>query len=288
MMNTPQMNSSDRTPELLRWRPEYSETLWPEKFIERLRALEWDVIVADAYDMQTNLALDTNLLYDVASGKTHPTMWVWDWKESGVVLGSYQSVSNEIDADFAHAHGFTFGRRMSGGGAMVVEPGKTITYSIIVPETVVQGLSFIQSFAFLDHWCVLALRSLGIPATYRPINDIASPTAKIGGAAQCRRQKTLLHHTTLAYQIDEEFMFRLLRLKQPRKNAKGIPSAVKRVTPLCDFTLRGHDEIRSMLVHTFEQLFRSKLRLFTERELQRAATLVEEKFSTHEWLYRVE
>ena len=42
---------------------------------------------------------------------------------------------------------------MSGGGTMLVEPGRSITYSLYAPESVVPGLSFVESFAALDALC---------------------------------------------------------------------------------------------------------------------------------------
>lgn len=49
-------------------------------------------------------------------------------------------------------------RRISGGGAMFIEPGNTITYSLSVPDALVRGLSFADSYAYLDDW-VLGTKS---------------------------------------------------------------------------------------------------------------------------------
>ncbi|HCJ49684.1 MAG TPA: lipoate--protein ligase, partial [Microbacterium sp.] len=42
----------------------------------------------------------------------------------------------------------------------------------------VAGMTFADSYAYLDDWVLHALRSLGIEATYQPLNDIASPKGK--------------------------------------------------------------------------------------------------------------
>src|SRR5699024_11554874 len=75
-------------------------------------------------------------------------------------------------------------RRISGGGAMFMEPGNTITYSLYVPASLVDGLSFEQSYCFLDDWVLGALEAVGIKARYVPLNDIASEQGTSGGAAQ--------------------------------------------------------------------------------------------------------
>ena len=53
-----------------------------------------------------------------------------------------------------------------------------MTYSLYVPASLVAGMTFADSYAFLDDWVLQALRSLGIEATYQPLNDIASPRAR--------------------------------------------------------------------------------------------------------------
>lgn len=270
------------------WHPSFSETEWDQSLITRLDALEFDVIVERPRTAMENLALDETLLYAVAEGRRRPLFWMWDWSERAVILGSYQSVAAEFDTAVAEREDFTFARRVSGGGAMVVEPGRTITYSMLVPESVVEGLSFRQSFAFLDMWVIRALRGLGIPASYRPINDIVSPVAKIGGAAQCRRRRTVLHHVTMAHAIDGAMMWQLLRLDQPRSAEKAVASAVKKVSPLSDYTQLPQPALRERLAAAFAGMHRSRPSAVTPEEWDEARQRIAEKFATREWRYRVE
>ncbi len=273
--------------DLLPWQPEFSETVWDASLNQRLEALEYDIILDEPRSALQNLALDETLLYRVAVGKRAPLFRLWDWTERAVILGSYQSVRSEFDSGVALREGFGFERRISGGGAMLIEPGKTITWSLIVPEQAVQGLSFRQSFAFLDMWCVRALRSMGIPATYRPINDIASPSGKIAGAAQCRRRHTVLHHVTMAYDIDQQLMWDLLRLEQPKFTDKSVASAVKRVSPLHDFTDLSYGEIRHTLASVFASMYRTNPSSIIDDEATETRARVTDKFSTHDWRHRV-
>ncbi|MDX9760145.1 MAG: biotin/lipoate A/B protein ligase family protein [Bacteroidota bacterium] len=272
----------------LAWSPSFSETEWDQSLNARLDALAFDVIVEEPRTAVENLALDETLLYAVAAGRRGPTFWMWDWSERAVILGSYQSVAAEFDPAVAKRESFGFARRVSGGGAMVVEPGRTITYSLIVPESVVEGLSFRQSFAFLDMWVIRALRGLGIPATYRPINDIVSPVAKIGGAAQCRRRRTVLHHVTMAYSLDGAMMWELLRLDAARTSEKAVPSAVKKVSPLSDYTQLPQPVLRERLAAAFAGMYATSPSAITPEEWGDARDRIAEKFATREWRCRVE
>src|SRR5690606_34509294 len=144
---------------------------------------DWQLIRAGPQDPALHMALEEVLTAGVAAGRRPPTLRVWEWAAPAVIIGSFQSLRNEVDAEGARRHGIEVVRRISGGGAMFVEPGNTITYSLSVPEALVQGLSFQDSYAYLDDWVLGALGDMGIRAWYQPLNDIATDQGKIAGAA---------------------------------------------------------------------------------------------------------
>jgi lipoate-protein ligase A len=239
-------------------------------------------------DAYTQMALDQVYAEELAAGRRGPTLRIWEWASNAVIIGSYQSWSNEVDEAGAARNDVTVVRRVSGGGAMFVEPGNTITYSLVVPESLVDGMSFVDSYAFLDAWCVGALRTLGIDASYLPINDIASPAGKIAGAAQKRfANGVVLHHVTMAYDIDAAKMLEVLRIGREKLSDKGTKSAAKRVDPLRSQTGLPRTAVIDALVEHFAALYGLDRSEPTPAELARAAELVETKFATPAWLRRV-
>jgi lipoate-protein ligase A len=229
------------------------------------------------------MALDEVLLERVIRGARPPTLRFWRWTEPALVLGSHQSVANEVDMAAAVELGFGVVRRMSGGGTMVCEPGRTLTYSMYCPERFVRGLSFVESFAYLDAWVVEAFKELGIPAGYRPINDIVSPAGKIAGAAQARRRGAVLHHTTAAYATDPAVVPRLIRIGRPAVHRRGLRSAEKQVTPLCMFT----DLPLAALIDRLATSAGGPYGTVTDDELGEARALAAAKYATVEWTYRL-
>src|SRR5690606_18989807 len=95
-----------------------------------------------------HMAIDQAQAEAVGAGERGPTLRIWEWASPAVVIGSFQSLRNEVDAEGAEKHGITVVRRISGGGAMFIEPGNTITYSLTVPASLVEGLSFERSYSF--------------------------------------------------------------------------------------------------------------------------------------------
>jgi lipoate-protein ligase A len=252
---------------------------------DRWRAHDWRLIPAVARPPLMNMALDEVLTLRVGRGERPPTIRVWGWSDRCVVLGRFQSVRNEVNVAAARANGVEIVRRISGGGAMFIEPEGAITYSIYAPDELVRGMNFPESYAFFDAWVVEALRELGVDAWYAPLNDIASSGGKIGGAAQARRGGAVLHHTTMAYQMNIPLMLQVLRIGQEKLSDKGIPSAEKRVGPLRQQTDLPREAIIARLIGSFRDRYGLTDDGETDDELAEAEELVRARFGTREWIY---
>ena len=257
------------------------------------RATGWadhtfDVIAPVTMDPAMHVALDEIIPQEVAAGERPPTLRFWDWDSPLVVIGSFQSVKNEVDSEGAARRGIRIVRRVSGGGAMFMEPGNCITYSLAVPTSLVEGLSFERSYAFLDEWVLSALAEIGVNARYVPLNDIASDKGKIGGAAQKRfAAGAVLHHVTMAYDIDADAMLDVLRIGREKLSDKGTKSANKRVDPMRSQTGMPRADIISAFAAHFRGRYDTRDSVYTAAELARARELVATKFTNDKWTYRV-
>lgn len=266
-------------------RPEYFDQDKWEALVPRWQQYTWEVIHDEPQGAFLHAALDEVLIQEVADGKRGPTIRFWEWSESGVIIGRFQSVKNEVEPEAAERHNMHIVRRITGGGAMFVEPHNTLTYSIYAPEALVKGMSFVESYAFLDAWVVAAFRSLGVDAYYEPINDIAQPGGKIGGAAQTRKNGAVLHHATIAYDMNPEKMLEVLRIGKEKLSDKGSVSAKKRVAPLKQQLQMERADVMNHLITSFTSQVPAVLSALTDEELAAAERLAEEKFASHEWQY---
>ncbi len=249
---------------------------------------DWQFVHTAPQSPLTHMALDEVLTREVAAGRRGPTLRVWEWASRAVVLGSFQSVVNEVDREAADRFDVEVVRRISGGGAMFVEPGNTITYSLYAPGSLVEGLSFTESYAFLDDWVLVALGDLGVKAWYQPINDITTEQGKIAGAAQKRLgDGTVLHHVTMSYDIDAAKMVQVLRIGREKLSGKGLASAAKRVDPLRRQTGLPREEVIDSMVATFRRQYGLTDAPLTDAELAAADELVRTKFATPEWVGRI-
>lgn len=252
---------------------------------ERFRSVDWTLLPNPKLAPRAQNAMDEVMLEEMAAGRRGPHIRFWNWKSNAVIIGRFQSVKNEIYEDAAREGDVTISRRMTGGGAMLIEPQNAITYTIAAPESLVQGLEFGESYQFFDSWVLDSLRELGVDAWYVPLNDITSANGKIGGAAQARKKGIALHHTTCAYAMTPGVLTRILRIGKEKLSDKGVASADKRVAPLRNQTELDRDVIINHMIGYFRQQYGLTEDSFRAEELARLDELVATKYDTDEWVY---
>ncbi|MYM18596.1 lipoate--protein ligase family protein [Brevibacterium sp. 5221] len=248
---------------------------------------EWTFIHDVVRPTQMNVALDQVLLEEVEAGRRGPTVRFWEWDDRATVIGAFQSYANEIRPEGVEKYDVQVVRRITGGGAMFMEGGNCVTFALYGPASLVAGLDYEESYEHLDRWVLSALRSLGVNAFYKPINDITSDQGKIGGAAQKRTHGAVLHHDTMSYDIDADRMVEVLRIGQAKISDKGIRSANKRVDPLRRQTGVPREAIIERMREHFGALTGAADGAVSAEEEARAERLVAEKFGTEAWTHRV-
>jgi lipoate-protein ligase A len=95
----------------------------------------------------------------------------------------------------------------------------------------------------------------------------------------------VLHHVTMAYDIDTAKMLEVLRIGREKLSDKGSVSANKRVTPLRQQTELPRQTIIDALASTFDARYGLAPSSLTADELEAAERLRREKFDSDEWLY---
>ena len=59
---------------------------------------DWQLVRDGPQDPALHMAIDEVLLREVAAGRRPPTLRIWEWSAPAVVIGSFQSLRNEVDA----------------------------------------------------------------------------------------------------------------------------------------------------------------------------------------------
>lgn len=227
-------------------------------------------------------ALDQTLLDNMDQGDGEPTLRFWYRKTPAVPLGRFQAYKDEVATDYVEQNDIPVIRRVTGGGAMFVEPGAVITFSMYLPrEEVPEDVR--ESYRMLNQWVIDALDNVGLDAHHEPLNDVSHADGKIGGAAQLRKKNAVLHHATLSYSLNIEEMLRALRIGEKKVSDKAVKSAEKRVVIMQDYIDHDRATVIDEMIAKFKEKYGGDTAAVDKETVDRAEELAEEKFRTDQW-----
>ncbi len=178
------------------------------------------------------MALDEVLLECKGQAGSPNTLRFLQFKPRAVLVGFHQSVEEEIRLSYCRDNGIDVNRRITGGGGLLFDESQIgwevvcdkAFFDVVLPT---DGL-----FRDLCRPTIAALRDLGIPARYRPRNDIEVNGRKISGTGGTDGEGAFLFQGTLLVDFDVETMLKSLRIPVEKLKAKEIESVRQRVTCL--------------------------------------------------------
>ncbi|MEM0050436.1 MAG: biotin/lipoate A/B protein ligase family protein [Candidatus Bathyarchaeia archaeon] len=251
----------------------------------------WRLLDTGLRDAYYNMALDEAIAIARSKKLVPNTIRFFRWEPSAVSIGYFQSMEEEVDIEACNRLGINYVRRRTGGGAVYHDRDGELTYSIVVDEEhplISRDLQ--KTYEVLCSGLVRGLRSLGVPAEFRPINDIVVEGKKISGNAQTRSMGVVHQHGTILRDVNPNLMFTVLRVPSEKIRDKMIKSVEERVTSINKYLKRevSFDELKRALIRGFEEAFNIRLvpGEVTEYEENLAIKLRDEKYSTREWNFR--
>ena len=251
----------------------------------------WRLLDSPPMTAAENFALDDTLLTLKGRQESPDTIRFLQFKPRVALVGYHQCVSEEIRTQYCLENGIDINRRITGGGAILFDENDLgwemfcdkAFFNIRVPAA---GL-----FRRFCEPVVSALNRLGIPAEFRPRNDIEVNGRKISGSGGTENGEGFMYQGTLLVDFDVDTMLKCLRIPIEKLKAKEIDSIKERVT--CMNWELGHtpdtDQIKAKMRYAFEQHFNVKLE-------SGDLTLAEEKlfaeklafYQSHEWIHGVD
>jgi len=252
---------------------------------------EWRLLDTGIHDAFYNMALDEAIVIARSKKLVPNTLRFFRWEPSAVSIGYFQGMEEEVDIEACKKIGVDYVRRRTGGGAVYHERDGELTYSIAINEDhLLISRDFQKTYENLCSWLVRGLRLLGVPAEFKPINDIVVEGKKISGNAQTRGMNVVHQHGTILREVNPKVMFSVLKVPSEKIRDKMIQSAEERVTSINKFLKRevSFEELKESLTKGFEETFNIKLvpGKTTAFEEETAAKLKEEKYSTREWNFK--
>ncbi|MGI9862599.1 DUF116 domain-containing protein [Moorella naiadis] len=193
---------------------------------------QWRLLDTGSRTAAENMALDEVLLTARSAGQAPDTVRFLQFSPACVLVGFHQVVEQEIRLEYCRQEGIEVNRRITGGGALFWDTNQLGWEVITTLDYPGVSRRLEQLYAQLCSAVARALQRLGVPAAYRPRNDIEVQGRKISGTGGTELGGAFLYQGTLLIDFDVETMLRALRIPTEKLKAKEINSLKERVTCL--------------------------------------------------------
>lgn len=179
---------------------------------------------------RANVAFDRALIEARRSRLIPDTIRFLRFTPSALV-GIHQIAGHEVRLDYCRRHGIEVGRRITGGGALYLDPGQ-IGWELVFERGALPGGDLAHLSRRLCEAAALGLSRLGVAAAFRPRNDIEVEGRKISGTGGFFEGSTFFFQGTLLVDFDVETMIAALRVPVEKLARRDLDSARQRVVSL--------------------------------------------------------
>lgn len=241
------------------------------------------------YRLETVSYSDSQLLYHALPRIGREGLILLSPATPYVCIGYFQDAEQEVDLDYCRAHNIPVFRREVGGGAVYLD-GEQLFYQLVIhrdnPLVPRDKSAFYQKFLQAP---IAAYRVIGIPAEYKPVNDIIANGRKISGNGVAEIGDYIVFVGNLIVDFDYETMVRVLRVPDEKFRDKVYKTLQDNLS-----TIRrelGHapprNELWDLLAEKFmEVLGPLEVETTVDAQWRAEADRLAQRMLTDEWLYR--
>lgn len=209
-----------------------------------------------------------------------------------VCIGYHQDAKQEVDLDFCQTHNIPVFRREVGGGAVYLD-GSQFFYQLILrkdnPLVPLKKEIFYRKFLqpIIDVY-----RRIGIPAEFKPINDVIVETRKISGTGVGEIGDCIVFVGNLIYDFNYETMSRVLQIPDEKfrdkvkKTIEENMSTIRRQLTEAKAAQWNEDNLNALMIEEFEKLLGPLEPKGQDPELRDKVAELGERMMTDGWLHR--
>lgn len=176
---------------------------------------------------RANIAFDQALIEARKEGQVPDTIRFLRFRPSALI-GIHQILSDEVKVDYCKQHNVEIVRRITGGGGLYFDEGQ-IGWELVCDRSALGSLTLSEVTRRICEAAALGLNKLGVPACYRPRNDLEVDGRKISGTGGFFDGSLLLYQGTLLVDFDPAKMVACLNVPTAKLVKRSLNSAEQRI-----------------------------------------------------------
>jgi len=238
-----------------------------------------------------NIAMGQALIEAHQSDAIHDTLRFLRFPPT-VLIGRHQALHQEVNLEYCHQNKIGVTRRITGGGAIFLDPGQ-LGWELVLDRKTLEIASLADLTREICEAAAQGLRRLGIVASYRPRNDIEVDGRKISGTGGFFDGNTLFYQGTVLVDMNAEVMVAALRVPRAKLTRRDLDSATQRVVTLQQLlgeAVPDLEQIKAALVAGFCERFdlRAKSAALPAQILEQAQALYSEEIGSEEFVSQID
>ena len=233
--------------------------------------------------------LDSQLIYHALPRIGAEGLLILAPREPYVCIGWHQDLEQEVDLPYCREHGIPVFRREVGGGAVYLDGRQVFFQLVLHRDNPLAGGDKAAFYRRMLQPVADAYADMGVPARYRPINDVVTAEGrKISGTGAAEIGESLVLVGNLIEDFDYDTMAHVLRVPDEKFRDKVFASMRENLTTLRRETGRafGWTEMVGPLVRRFAQVLGplepAPLPQAVRGQVEALASVVQDR----EWLFR--
>lgn len=226
------------------------------------------------------------------SGSDFPaTLRLYNYRDHCVLAGRFQDINAEIDIDACKENGFEFGRRLTGGGAIIMG-SKQLGICFATSSKEFEWENVRELYHKFSAPVIEALGLLGIEAKFRSKNDLEVNGKKIAGlGVHVSAEGSIQFHTSLLIDLDVSKMLKVLKIPiQKYSDKRKFSSVEQRITTISKEL--GRNISKSEVIETIKHCFAKAFEIefvregFSSGEKLRIAQLEQKRYLLEDWIFQ--
>ncbi|HBY01308.1 MAG TPA: hypothetical protein DEG92_01990 [Rikenellaceae bacterium] len=203
-----------------------------------------------------------------------------------VCIGFHQDANQEIDLEFTTRNKIPVFRRDVGGGAVYLD-GKQLFFQLVVKQNH-RGVPLIIADFYREFLqpVIETYRHFGIPAEYKPVNDIIANGRKISGTGAAQIDNMLILVGNFIQDFDYEIMAKCLRVPDEKFRDKVFKTMQENLTTILRETggIPSNNDLADELSKRYSKILGKLTPKLLDTELIKKADQLLTKMNNPEWL----
>ena len=258
-----------------------------------MRNTRWRYIEEDKVSASYGLGADEFLM----DKQSHPdnkfpvALRLYTYKDYCALAGRFQDIKAEIDIENCEHLGYEYNRRLTGGGAIIMGSGQ-LGVCLTTHGNHVKWEHIRELYTLFSEPLIIALRELGIEASFRSKNDLEVNGKKIAGlGVHVSPEGGIQFHASLLVNLDVNAMLQVLNIPVQKFSDKIMVRTVEqRITTVMKESEKpvDIDTIRTNIARAYRNYFEAEMvaQPISGDERDEIEQVEKERYNNPDWIFQ--